>query len=69
MPGFVANQRFDKNKNHFAFSPNPAFIGGFFFPQMILQAAWIRKLLMRDDVETEAIEYTPVYVLGNLCIC
>lgn len=36
---------------------------------MILQAAWIRKLLIRDDIEPEAIEYTPIYVLGNLCIC
>lgn len=55
-------------KYHYAFSPNPNFIGGFFFPQMILQAAWIRKLYV-GEVDQAQLNYVPIYVLGNLCIC
>ncbi|TFK86326.1 hypothetical protein K466DRAFT_493007 [Polyporus arcularius HHB13444] len=64
--------------NHFAFSPNPWFIAAFFSGQVVLQLAWIRELFKRDppngytkDEERAwkvALDYAPVYVLGNLCI-
>ncbi|OCB86202.1 hypothetical protein A7U60_g6791 [Sanghuangporus baumii] len=57
------------DKNHYAFSPNPLFIGAFFAPQMVLQLFWIRKLFLDDnEVDQAQLDYVPIYTLGNLCI-
>ena len=54
-----------------AFSPNPYFIGGFFFPQQIAQLFWLWKLWQADGTREELAEmtdYAPFYALGNVCI-
>ena len=35
---------------------------------MVLQALWIRKLFIEDEIEPGQLEYVPIYALGNLCI-
>ncbi|THH10526.1 hypothetical protein EW146_g8345 [Bondarzewia mesenterica] len=65
--------------NHYAFSPNPWFIAGFFSMQTVLHVFWLKELwFMHDahpdevavDAETRhaTLTYVPVYALGNLCI-
>ncbi|KAA1471606.1 hypothetical protein DENSPDRAFT_859046 [Dentipellis sp. KUC8613] len=67
--------------NHYAFSPNPWFIAGFFSVQVVIQAMWIRELFaMREfadptlvspqdaELRTTTLAYAPIYALGNLCI-
>ncbi|KDQ51101.1 hypothetical protein JAAARDRAFT_537812 [Jaapia argillacea MUCL 33604] len=64
--------------NHYAFSPNPYFIAGFFSLQMVLQLTWISKLFIPDDprkkndptsyAEPAQLSYAPIYALGNICI-
>jgi len=57
------------------YSPQPYFIGGFFFPQQIFQLAWLYKLwslnpsnpAQKKDLDT-IVKYVPFYVLGNVCI-
>lgn len=61
------------SQNHYAFSPNPLFVGTFFAGQTLIQLAWIRQLFQRPPLETPAgepaqLNYVPIYVLGNLCI-
>ncbi|EIN12898.1 hypothetical protein PUNSTDRAFT_97851 [Punctularia strigosozonata HHB-11173 SS5] len=57
--------------NHYAFSPNPWFIGAFFSMQTVLQLWWI-YLLFKHSQETagrlDALGYAPVYAIGNICI-
>jgi hypothetical protein len=57
-------------------SPQPFFIGGFFFPQQLLQLAWLYRLYKLDprksdkdrrEVET-IVDFVPYYAVGNLCI-
>ncbi|KAL1302365.1 hypothetical protein AAFC00_002768 [Neodothiora populina] len=62
-------------------SPQPYFIGGFFFPQQFFQVAWLYKLWTisgkvksgkataqeKKDVD-EMVQFVPYYVLGNICI-
>ena len=66
-------------QNHYAFSPNPWFVAGFFSAQTVLQAWWLRtlwsmpeaqELESADDEDTRAatLAYVPIYALGNLCI-
>jgi hypothetical protein len=59
------------NQNLAAFSPQPYFIAGFFFPQQLFQLAWLWKLWRRegttDEIETME-RYGWFYVLGNVCI-
>jgi len=58
------------------FSPQPFFIGGFFFPQQILQAVWLYKLIHEpqnndaDELEDSQtmVDYTPFCAMGNFCI-
>jgi hypothetical protein len=54
------------------FSPQPYFIGAFFFPQQLFQLAWLYNVYMapkNSDTETnEMVKYVPYYVLGNVCI-
>ncbi|KAI0694424.1 hypothetical protein BC835DRAFT_1274564 [Cytidiella melzeri] len=68
--------------NHFAFSPHPMFIAAFFTGQTLLQVYWIRQLFLlnpagyksvgdageMDEAVRAAIQYTPIFALGNLCI-
>jgi hypothetical protein len=59
------------NRNLAAFSPQPYFIGSFFFPQQIIQLIWLYKLWHADGSEEEVNEmtnYAPFYALGNVCI-
>lgn len=57
------------------FSPQPYFIAGFFFPQQLFQLAWLWRLrrsnsqsaLEGKDVST-MVDFSPFYVVGNLCI-
>lgn len=59
------------NRNLAAFSPQPYFIGGFFFPQQLIQLAWLWKLWRREgtDAERQMMEnYGWAYTLGNACI-
>ncbi|KAI0066702.1 hypothetical protein BV25DRAFT_1419286 [Artomyces pyxidatus] len=63
--------------NHYAFSPHPMSIAGFFSFQVIVQALWLRELFaMRPAIPDTAeahlqhatLAYAPIYALGNLCI-
>ncbi|ORX99406.1 hypothetical protein BCR34DRAFT_495399 [Clohesyomyces aquaticus] len=60
------------NRNLAAFSPQPYFIGGFFFPQQCFQVYWLWKLWTRKGVKEEEVgvmeKFGWVYVLGNVCI-
>jgi hypothetical protein len=58
-----------------AFSPQPYFIGGFFFPQQIIQLIWLYRLWKGKSLQSttdsevqEMTDYTPYYALGNFCI-
>lgn len=59
------------NKNLAAFSPQPYFIAGFFFPQQLFQIAYLWKLCRGEanSAECEMMEnYAWAYSLGNFCI-
>ena len=56
-------------------SPQPYFIGGFFFPQQLFQLAWMYRLWRLDEKSPkekaeldEMVRYVPWYALGNVCI-
>ena len=58
-------------KNLAAFSPQPYFIAGFFFPQQLFQLAWLWKLWKQDGNSQERAmmnKFAWVYSLGNFCI-
>ncbi|KAF2475166.1 uncharacterized protein BDR25DRAFT_331749 [Lindgomyces ingoldianus] len=66
-------------KNLAAFSPQPFFIAGFFFPQQVFQLVWLWKLWKRkgegerrgiiERGEGDVMEtFGWFYVLGNVCI-
>ena len=57
------------------FSPQPFFIAGFFFPQQLVQVAWLYRLWKLDPKTAEGqrelplmVDYVPYYAVGNLCI-
>ncbi|KAM0276179.1 hypothetical protein ACHAQH_007031 [Verticillium albo-atrum] len=53
------------------FSPQPFFIGAFFFPQQIFQLVWLWRLhkAKPDDSATATmVDFAPFYALGNICI-
>jgi hypothetical protein len=59
------------NKNLAAFSPQPYFIAGFFFPQQLFQLSYLWKLWngQGNAAERETMEkYAWAYSLGNFCI-
>ncbi|KAI5453147.1 hypothetical protein NCC49_006175 [Naganishia albida] len=57
------------DRNPGAFSPMPYFIGGYFFPQQILQAFWIREFFRpASQVEGIQLDFAPFYALGNTMI-
>ncbi|KAK7186112.1 hypothetical protein PSPO01_07924 [Paraphaeosphaeria sporulosa] len=59
------------NANPAAFSPQPYFIGGFFFPQQLFQLAWLWKLCRGEGDAKERREMEGLvwpYVVGNVCI-
>jgi len=67
----------DIHDAHLSFwSPQPYFIGGFFFPQQLFQLAWLYRLYKLDpnksavekkEVQT-MVDFVPYYAVGNLCI-
>ncbi len=57
------------DRNQSFFSPQPYFIGGFFFPQQLFQLAWLYRLWKLDPkkpgerAELDQMgEYRPLYV-------
>lgn len=58
------------------FSPQPYFIGAFFFPQQLLQLAWLYRLWKLNPKKSEVerteldqiVDCVPYYAVGNLCI-
>lgn len=66
----------DINDQNLSFwSPNPYFIGGFFFPQQLFQLGWLYRLWRLDPSKPQEraeldqmVDYVPFYSLGNLCI-
>ena len=63
------------DRNLSFFSPQPYFIGGFFFPQQLFQLAWLYslwKLNPNNPTEKKGLDdivkYVPFYALGNVCI-
>ncbi|KAF2763919.1 hypothetical protein EJ03DRAFT_48766 [Teratosphaeria nubilosa] len=62
-------------KNLSFWSPQPYFIGAFFFPQQLFQIAWLWKLWRLDSQNPHQAHqldqirrYVPYYALGNICI-
>jgi hypothetical protein len=58
-------------RNLAAFSPQPYFIAGFFFPQQLFQLAWLWKLWNQQGNAQEVRmmnKFAWVYSLGNFCI-
>ncbi|KAJ9665269.1 hypothetical protein H2201_004560 [Coniosporium apollinis] len=52
-------------------SPQPYFIGAFFFPQQIIQLVWLYKLWKGQGTKEELAEmtdYVAIYASGNACI-
>ncbi|GAB7347187.1 hypothetical protein MBLNU459_g3297t2 [Dothideomycetes sp. NU459] len=56
-------------------SPQPYFIGGFFFPQQLFQLAWLWRLYKLDAKKPadkkeldQIVNFVPYYALGNVCI-
>jgi len=56
-------------------SPNPYFIGAFFFPQQLFQLAWLYKLWKNNPSNPaqkreldEIVRFVPYYAIGNFCI-
>ena len=63
------------DKNLSFWSPQPYFIGGFFFPQQIAQVAWLYRLWKLDPKKPaekseldQIVRFVPYYAVGNLCI-
>ncbi|KAJ9102447.1 hypothetical protein QFC21_002847 [Naganishia friedmannii] len=57
------------DRNPGCFSPMPYFIGGYFFPQQILQAFWLREFFRpASQVSSYQLDLAPFYALGNFCI-
>jgi hypothetical protein len=50
-------------------SDRPYFIGGYFFPQQIVQAFWLREFFRpASQVENIQLDFAPFYALGNAMI-
>ena len=66
------NMKTIHDRNLSFFSPQPFFIGAFFFPQQIIQLIWLYKLIKVDQIKPAEAEmfrrYVPIYALGNVCI-
>ena len=67
----------DVHNAHLSFwSPQPYFIGAFFFPQQLIQLAWLYRLYKLDGTKSAAdkkeaqtmVDYVPYYAIGNICI-
>ena len=57
------------NRNPAAFSPHPAFIGGFNLVQQVIQILWLRELFRpNNQVDKGVISYAPWYAVGNVAI-
>ncbi|KAI9678712.1 MAG: hypothetical protein M1817_005769 [Caeruleum heppii] len=70
------NMKDINDANQSFFSPYPYFIGGFFFPQQIIQLVWLYRLWKLDPRKSELerkeldqiVDFVPYYSVGNLCI-
>ena len=70
------NMKDINDRNVSFFSPQPYFIGGFFFPQQLFQLAWLYRLWKLDPKKNEVerkeldqiVDYVPWFAVGNLCI-
>lgn len=69
------NMKVIHDRNLAAFSPQPFFIGGFFFPQQLFQLAWLYRLYRLDSRKPaergeldQIVDFVPWYALGNVCI-
>jgi hypothetical protein len=49
-------------QNLAAFSPQPLFIGGFFFPQQFIQLAWLWKLCRANGTKAEIQEMVSFFL-------
>lgn len=67
----------DVHNAHLSFwSPQPYFIGAFFFPQQLFQLAWLYRLYKLDEAKSAEeksevqtmVKYVPYYAVGNMCI-
>lgn len=56
------------DRNHAAFSPNPMFIAGFFFPQIVLQGYWYVTDILYGKPRQETLDYVPIFALGEVAI-
>jgi hypothetical protein len=63
------------DRNVSFWSPQPYFIGGFFFPQQSVQLAWLYRLWKLDPKNPkekseldQIVNFVPYYALGNVCI-
>ncbi len=63
------------DRNLSFFSPQPYFIGGFFFPQQLFQLAWLYRLWSLSPTDPTSkkeldtiVKFVPYYALGNVCI-
>lgn len=64
------------DRNLSFFSPQPYFIGAFFFPQQLLQLAWLYRLWKLNPRKSEVerkeldqiVDFVPYYAVGNVCI-
>ncbi|KAL8755733.1 MAG: hypothetical protein Q9199_003447 [Rusavskia elegans] len=69
------NMKTIHDRNLSFFSPQPFFIGGFFFPQQLFQLAWLYRLYKLDPKKPgergeldQMVDFVPYYTVGNLCI-
>ena len=70
------NMKTIHDRNLSFFSPQPWFIASFFAPQMVLQVAWMYKLLRADPSKSDVdrretqqmIDYVPAFAIGGLSI-
>ncbi|EMC97760.1 hypothetical protein BAUCODRAFT_31757 [Baudoinia panamericana UAMH 10762] len=63
------------DRNLSFFSPNPYFIGAFFFPQQLFQLAWMYRLWSLNEKNPQEAKqldtirrFVPYYAVGNVCI-
>jgi hypothetical protein len=74
--GIATGMKEVHDRNLAFWSPNPYFIGAFFFPQQLFQLAWLYRLWkldpsagVKESQEAEKIrDFVPWYILGNFCI-
>lgn len=74
--GLATNMKNVHDANLSFWSPQPYFIGGFFFPQQLIQLAWLYRLYKLNPQKSaeekreadQMVDFVPYYAVGNLCI-